>query len=311
MYNGQLKYTNELKNGDEIMSIKLSPIKISNVINTKNDLYEIKLQKGDSFFLPENGNILINSNKYITINDYLKLNDKDKKKMLCSIQSIDFKENKVEFSPYILGIWLTCGQIDSASIKFTSEIVCEYVKTYFKNIGQKLKLMKGDSQRYYVGALEKKNVFNDFLNKYNLFNNRHIPDHYLFNSNKNRLELLAGILDGKSEVDKGMYRYTNKNIDLVKQIKFLVDSLGFYGNIKVLTKILKGKSYTHYRINISGKELNKIPVLQDIKKINNRTSSKNSCCQKFSIEKTDFNDCVSIILDKDEAILLENLIGVR
>ena len=79
----------------------------------------------------------------------------------------------------------------------------------------------------------------DLLRRYELINNKHIPDEYLHNSRKNRLELLAGLIDTDGYKDKMCYEITQKTKILADQIVYLARSLGFKATVSEKISAIK------------------------------------------------------------------------
>jgi hypothetical protein len=137
------------------------------------------------------------------------------------------------------------------------------------------------------------NPFTNLLKTYNLINNKHIPKEYLMNSREVRLKVLAGLIDTDGHVP------TNQNgkraviiqseCNLVKDIEFLVRSLGFVVNItKTERKNVsifgnEPKDFKDiYHINISGEKLHEIPTMLPRKKC--VASAPNKDYHRTSIE---------------------------
>lgn len=121
------------------------------------------------------------------------------------------------------------------------------------------------------------NPWKELLKKYNLFNNKHIPNNYILNDKKVRLELLAGIIDtdGCVKYNDGIpcieiSQSTRLRYDLIKSIQLVANSLGYrtslstYRNNEV-TKKNENKSMTS--LHIFGDNLNEIPTRLERKKI--------------------------------------------
>lgn len=154
----------------------------------------------------------------ISVYDYLKLSNR-KKKILYSYKTIiDFPEKQLNIDPYTLGIWI--GDINTDIFNYN-------IKTHFI----------------------------DELKKLNLPNNKHIPYIYKCNSRKNRLELLAGIIDVA-----GYYNKKNKYvIKLGKNYPILLDHILYLCNSLGYISYKKNIKNTNY-IYISGNKLTDIPT---------------------------------------------------
>ena len=99
----------------------------------------------------------------------------------------------------------------------------------------------------------------DNLIKYNLINNRHIPQEYKCNSRETRLKLLAGIIDSKENHNKlnNDLEIIEKNRQMAEDILWLARSVGFRGSLKQNTEnyIVNGtnKCEHNFRIIITTK----------------------------------------------------------
>lgn len=158
------------------------------------------------------------------------------------------------------------------------------------------------------------NCIFEYLKSSKLISNKHIPDNYLINSRKNRLKLLAGLLDSDGHYQKKSngYEITQKNKNLAEKIVFLSRSLGFYTSIKEKKASLKriGKdTYTCqvYRIGIYGSTLGEIPCILDRKKAYNTTNKKiNPLTTGITIKPVGQGAYYGFSLDGDGLFLLED-----
>jgi hypothetical protein len=107
------------------------------------------------------------------------------------------------------------------------------------------------------------------LAKYNLVENKHIPDEYMVNDRATRLAVLAGLVDTDGYLSNEGKRISisQSNIQIGEQIAFLARSLGFSVTVRMIEK--KGISFNgsdpkdypdHIAINISGELLHEIPT---------------------------------------------------
>tara|TARA_B110000444_G_scaffold141770_1_gene132935 strand:+ start:6668 stop:10993 length:4326 start_codon:yes stop_codon:yes gene_type:complete len=194
-----------------------------------------------------------------------------------------FEEKELELDPYILGYWL--GNGDSACLRITTieKEVVDYFKEYSYNnilkvVEKKNKKNENSKIIYNITSEYKRDSSNknkplNYLKNHNLINNKHIPEIYKCNSRKNRLKLLAGLIDSH-----GYYNKVNNSLEIIQENKkladdilFLVCSLGFSGKIKECEKYYiykkrKKKEGQYQRIIISGGSSEEIPVLIERKK---------------------------------------------
>lgn len=126
------------------------------------------------------------------------------------------KLSKKEYiiEPYILGLWL--GDGSSNGYVFTTKDKDLLIS--FKNEYEVKYISKYD---YYIKGFAKD------LRKYNLINNKHIPNEYLRGSYEQRLEIVQGLMDTDGSIDKnGKCEFIQKNYNVVKGLQELLFTLG-------------------------------------------------------------------------------------
>ena len=176
--------------------------------------------------------------------------------------SCPYPESEVLIEPYMLGLWLGDGTAHFPNITNPDEEIHDYLRDYCQRHGQNLngEWKQGAYRLRIVGDGKIGN--NDFLNglnAYGLIDNKHIPQCYIANSERVRLELLAGLLDTDGYVCRNTYEIIQKSYDITKAIKLIADSLGFRTAISEKRVSLKGKDYgIYYRLRLGG-DLWRIP----------------------------------------------------
>ena len=176
--------------------------------------------------------------------------------------------------------------------KLIKNLINDYEKNKLKviEITKKYKICDDTFRKYYkmyksyglnyIKEKYNKNLKNEIkINKIfkelNLINNKHIPELYLKNSRKIRLELLAGLLDSDgSIIGTTSYEIIQKNKILSNHIIELCRSLGMFTTTKEVTKVCTngangGVSGQYQKMLISIPHPNykiKIPVLLERKK---------------------------------------------
>lgn len=132
-------------------------------------------------------------------------------------------------------------------------------------------------------------------------NNKHIPSIYFKSSRKQRLELLAGLIDTDGHLAENVsYEITQVRERLCDDIKELCNSLGFY--TKKTVKIIKGKPY--YRLYIHGR-IERVPVKlkhkqRDMSQNIQRANEK----EPFKIESIGLGKFYGFQVDCDNLLLL-------
>lgn len=208
-------------------------------------------------------------------------------------------EKDVYLEPYFLGLWLGDGFANTTSIISMDKEIIDYLYEYADKNNLSINKFERDWEKADVYKLNrplvnrtKKNELLEGLRKYDLINNKHIPQEYINNSEKVRMELLAGLLDTDGTLQStSYYEFYQKSYDFIRSVKIIADSLGFRTNLREkINCVCKGKNYgTHYRLSISG-DLWRIPCRVGRKKVTEDMLSKNKDWRVSLIEPTELGE---------------------
>lgn len=335
MYDGTIKKVEDLKIGDLLMGVDSKPRKVLHLHRGfDNNMYRIDQSKGDSYTvnskhigtfiqIGKRGNCLEDSEKSvkdIDIPTLLSYSDNFIKERIRGFKvAWEAPERKVLIEPYFLGYWLGDGNSNNQKITTEDVEVVNYLEEYAERLGMTTSrngLMSNIRRK--VISCKTKNKLNLYLKGYNLLYNKHIPYVYLHNSRKNRLELLAGLLDSDGDLWCNGYHFGNINKKLVEDVKNLADSLGFRTYMsggKKFNKQLK-RMYECWGVSISGK-IDEIPVKIPRKNMEydweNKPSNKDwgeidglkpSVVSSIKITNVGEGEYVSITTDGDHRFLL-------
>lgn len=218
--------------------------------------------------------------------------------------------------PYALGYWLGDGTSAGSEITTAEEEIVEYFEEFahsknlrFNNKGNKPYKYTISSDR--TGKRDR-NSFMNFLRRYNLVNNKHIPRDYLITTRSNRLRLLAGIIDSDGSYTNNTYDMCFKSERLTDDIIALARSLGFKAT-KVATKktCTNGASGPvtgdYFRFHISGNRLDEIPVLLDRKRAySSENIDKNCNVTGINVVPSEIGNYYGFELDGNGRFLLED-----
>jgi len=160
---------------------------------------------------------------------------------------INFPKRELNIHPYVLGIIIGDGSIDSnGNVIITNpEIdVMDKVKRYLpENIYLKTRDYKDRCIAYGINCNTRYNVFSKYIKEYGLNGKKswekYIPDDYMLSSVEDRLNLLQGLIDSDGCVNKNTSNvtYTTTSKKLAENIIDLVQSLG--GRITISEKMGK------------------------------------------------------------------------
>jgi len=250
----------------------------------------------------------------ITIENYLKLNKRTKDQLvLFKTEGINWTKKDVEMDPYLLGMWLGDGLSDGTGFALNYKTDNETL-AYWNNWAQDNEAIITKDERYKFSVVSKKNKeataaglcnrveeapLKKYLRKYDLINNKHIPNEYLTNDRDTRLKVLAGLIDTDGSVRAKGHEIRicqgPANYRIIDDAYTLAMSLGFSCGVK------EGKSQwtdeksgdkkfsTYKELTITGHKICEIPTLLLRKKlvpIEDTTllvRSKSFMCSKFNL----------------------------
>ena len=325
MYDGTIKKVQDINIGDVLMGDDSTPRNVLTLARGREQMYKISSKKGDSYVCNESHILSLKSSTYhsklikkgdiidISVIDFLNLPKcfHGKGGVLLGYKvPINFEEKIVEFDPYLLGYWLGDGTSRNTGISTQESYVIKYMVDLFKNKHTDLYLKYTGSQYdYRINSMKNKNSFKDFLRKYNLLNNKHIPYHYLCNSKDVRLELLAGIIDSDGYFNKNCIEIVQKNEKFLDNIIYLARSLGFacYKKrvIKTCTNAEGGpKQGVYFLSSIYGKGIEEIPTLCPRKKGYERKQIKDALTYRLQIEQLEIDDYYGFEIDGNRRFVL-------
>ncbi len=323
MYSGELKKVEDIKVGDLLMGNDSTPRKVLSLASGREEMYWVRQNKGVDYRVNKSHILSLkrsrNEEKHkhgdilnISVEEYIKKSNRFKSNYKGYKVAIEFSEKKLDIEPYFLGLWLGDGSKISTLITTTDKEIVNYLEYYADklkmNITYPINIKKHPDYR--ITNSSNVNVLFQMLKKLNLLNNKHIPQIYLSNSKKNRLELLAGLIDSDGYYDNKYHviEITQKSKKLAKQIKFLADSLGFRCSLK--SKIAKIKQIGYecevYRVRIVG-HLDIIPTKVARKQARPLVSKREHLHTGIKIEYDKIDDYYGFEIDGNKLFLLEDM----
>lgn len=253
----------------------------------------------------------------ISVDDFMKLSDYQKKRFKLFRTKVEYSKKDHFMNPYFLGLWLGDGSSTQGSITNIDEEIIDYCKRESIKINDCVSIVAdkrfGDVKIIrFSGCGKRESNFHKELKRLNLLGNKHIPEDYLIDSEENRLNLLAGIIDtdGYASKDGKCYEIALMNKTLAKDVEKLCQQLGFrtkfcekYKKYKNMYSESNGWVYS-WIIKIYGK-LSTIPVLLERKKMQD-SKKYNSLNNTFSfnIEYVGEDDFYGFVLDGNHRFLL-------
>ena len=307
MYDGTLKIVEDIKVGDEVMGIDSNKRTVKKIGSGFGDIVSIVPMKGKSFCVNREHilslkNTTTDETVNISVNEYLAKNKTFKHLHKLYSVPVEFKEREITLEPYWLGLWLGDGDSRDSRITNVDKEVIDYIEDYSERIGLIFTEYKYPNRApSYKMSRGKEQIIKwsivGMLKNMGLIKNKHIPENYKINSRKNRLELLAGLLDSDGYYHHGFFEITTVSQILKDDIFFLARSLGFM----VTYRIKDG----YYRMNIIG-DVSVIPTRIKRKKATHRKMNKNPLHTGFSIEEITEDEFFGFELDGDSLYMDES-----
>lgn len=249
----------------------------------------------------------------ISVNNFMKLSKRIQRLYKGFSTGIKIEEKEIDVDPYILGYWLGDGTSGSTGITTAEPEIVEYFENYAEENNLEFKKNGNSKYGYYVTSGTfyghyGRNPFLNFLKKYDLLNNKHIPDDYKMNSSENRLKLLAGLIDSDGYNMRNTYDFVFKSEKLADDTIFLARSLGFKALKtkckKTCTNSSRGRvTGIYYRFTIYGEGLEKIPSILERKQAHKREQKKNASVTGIKIKSAGKQDYYVLETDTNRFLL--------
>lgn len=163
-----------------------------------------------------------------------------------AINGVSGEAKELPIDPYVLGLWLGDGACSSSVITSGKRDIYDLVEILDNHPQFDKKILHEYkdgvfSLRLTVEEGVKSKSLSALLRTCNLLDNKHIPVDYMLANREHRLELLKGLIDSDGYINKnGTAQFYNSNIELARQVKQLIESLGYKATFKTRVPRLNG-----------------------------------------------------------------------
>ena len=244
----------------------------------------------------------------VAVKDYLNIAKSLKKQLKGYRCGVEFPSKEVDIDPWIIGFWIGDGSKRDPVITTQDSKVIVFFKKELSKYGLILNYQSGYDYRISSNTPRGPNKLLQTLQKYNMINNKHIPDIYKINDKEKRLQILAGIIDSDGYLHENCYEIVQKSKRIADDILYLCRSLGFAAYSVETNKscTYEGKKYTglYQRISISGEGLENIPTKLTRKQAHARLQIKNALVSGIEVKHVGKGKYYGFTLDGNHRYLM-------
>jgi len=324
MYSGQVVPVEQVVEGDVLMGPDSKPRVVRGVTSGRGELYRVTPVKGDSYVVNANHVLSLRmSRRYggefhrivnMPVHEFLTQSKCFKRDAMGWRVGVEWGgSGTMPLSPYLLGCWLGDGTTDAGDITTPEPEVAEAMEQFANDHGVSVRVraVKGTARTLAIAGERTggvtPNPFVAVLKEIGVFGNKHIPFIYKTASRKDRLELLAGLIDTDGHYGSGCFEYTSVIEEFANDVAFLARSLGLAATVRSVQKTCTNsptkRTGTYWRVIISG-ELSVVPCRVERKKAVQVARQKSALVVGIGVEPIGEGEYFGFEVDGDHLFLL-------
>lgn len=271
MADGTVKEIQDIKEGMFVAGTR-GAVRVTHTTSGVDSLYNVIAKKNKTLFTCNSKHLVLDSGA----NDWAPAQTIGNNGMV-NFKAFEGQERELNVDPYFFGYWIGNGTTRNVivSVDLAEKDVIAYLENYAKAHGD-VSIIRKQKNTYQMsfnhseGAWKKSHIREQF-ESYGLLLDRslksnptqcvpqkRIPDDYFTASKKQRLELLAGILDSDGALVchgiKNKYRVEMANKHLMEDVYNLAGSLGFNPTVYHTHHNTKAGVKHYYRVDFFGTE---------------------------------------------------------
>jgi len=301
----------DVKVGDTLMGVDGSERRVLKLCRGKQQMYKIQMKTSNDFFICNEDHMLTlsHNNKMfdISVKDFIKRSESFKSRCKQHYsEGYELPKQELPIAPYALGAWIGDGSKSQFRVMDAGNLgIAERVGM---TLGARVKTPGNINREYFSFETRIRGELLAKLRDLNLVNNKHIPEVYLLSSKKDRLELLAGLLDTDGSYSKkdNAFRFYQKDTDIAKSVVRLARSLGLYStmNARIISSPYSSDGSSIWEVSVTG-NISSITA-QKLVGVKYRDRYTNPLKRGIKVTKLDVQDYYGFTLDSDGRFLLEN-----
>lgn len=319
MYDGTLKKVEEVIVGDQLMGPDSKPRNVLQICRGRQTMVRIVPVKGEPFVVNldhilslkrtnEGDNSKDGEIVNIRVRDYLAKSTTFKHLHKLYRTSVQMPEEDLPVDEYWLGTWLGDGEKGSVAIYTPdAEIKNFWIRmAHLEGLTYNVVKHEGCERVSLIKKEGKHNTLKNKLRSLNLINNKHIPLLYKKGSIRQRLRMIAGLIDTDGSLSNGGYDWISVSEEMANDMAFLCRSVGLAAYVSKHYKTCQtGNGGWYFRVSISG-DCSIIPCKVARKRALKRKQKKSVLVTGFTVEYLPEDDYYGFTLDTDHLYLLND-----
>ncbi len=325
MFDGTLKRVEDVVVGDLLMGDDSTPRRVLSLARGREEMVWVRQTYGIDYRVNASHILSVKKSRSgdpeprgtvtdIEVRDYLARSPKWQNDHKGYKVAIEFPEREVPLDPYFLGLWLGDGKSDSARVYSQDPEVVEYLHELAEARGETVTVHDADRGPAYLvtgrrGGASRTDSVQARLREIGALGDKHIPHAYLATSRRQRLALLAGLVDSDGHRNAGhggTIEITQTNKRLAEQVKRLCDSLGYRTSFEAkVARSQTGFEGVVWRVRFNG-DVSEIPTRVVRKTSPPWTDSRDWTVSGLTLEPDGVDDYYGFTIDGNRRFLLED-----
>jgi len=322
MHDGTIKLVESIKVGDRLMGWDGTAREVLSLARGREKMVRIVPVKGESFEVNMSHILtLVQSNSHssrtasktngrivdVKVSEWLKWNREQKHlHKLFRMPVTCWGMCNFELAPYSLGILLGDGCMttkNALSLSKPGRVMLAAAQEIATRFGCSITTDKDEPTHHFRGGSlwsELESLGIAFCDS----GSKRIPPTYKTACMRDRLQLLAGLMDTDGSLTSGGYDYISKSKTLAEDVVFVARSVGLAAYVKPCQKFCQtGGGGAYYRVSISG-DCAMIPCRQDNRKAGERKQKKDALRTGFEVVELPESEFYGFSITGDGRFLL-------
>jgi hypothetical protein len=325
MCGGETNAVEDVRVGDFLTGPNGTPRQVVALHSGIDDMFRIRCKRGPEFVVNAGHILHLESTSegkqdfpsqrrggeidHISVSDYLRKSKTWRHLRKLKTTGVEFCDRNLSLDPYFVGVMLGDGslKVDATICHSQNQEVIDEVSRYAETMGCRVHSKMGTSvMEYHILSHKKwaRTPLKDALRSDGFSgmkcNSKWIPKPYKLSPMKQRLHLLAGLMDTDGSLSAGgVFDFISKSPRLAEDVQFVARSVGLRANMSECQKSSQhGTVGVYYRLCISG-DIERIPCRVPYKMPAPRRQKKDWSRYGFTVEPVGRGEYFGFTVDGD------------